>query len=97
MTDTTNFTDSQLSQLNQEIENGKKASKAYNIFLEKFIDDKRAQLYQAFRDTSLEDVNKLTEIKRLDLALASIENEVFSVIETGRLASISLNNDNLGE
>lgn len=97
MTDTTEFTDAQLSQLNQEIESGKRASKAYDIFLRQFIDDKREQLYQAFRDNSLEDINKLADIKRLDLALASIENEVFSVIETGRLASISLNNDNLGE
>jgi hypothetical protein len=97
VTDTTEFTDAQLSQLNQEIESGKRASKAYDIFLRQFIDDKREQLYQAFRDNSLEDINKLADIKRLDLALASIENEVFSVIETGRLASISLNNDNLGE
>jgi|WetSurSiteA1Bulk_404760.scaffolds.fasta_scaffold331114_2 hypothetical protein len=95
MADNTKHTDEQLVQLSAEVERGKKASKAYDLFLKDYIASKREQLFQAFKDVPLTDPQTLLDIKRLDLAWIAVENEIVSIMETARLASISLNVDEI--
>lgn len=83
--------------LQREVERGKRASKAHSLYLKEFIEAKRGQLHLAFRECPVESAETLMEIKRLDLALASLEADILTAIESGRMASIQLGDDNLGD
>lgn len=85
------------AKLEQEVLYGNKAKKAYKLFVKDFIDAKRKQLYETFKTVELTNEQDLIAIKRLDLALSSLEAEIQSAIDTGRMASISLGNDSVGE
>ena len=76
--------------LEQESAIGSKAELAYNGFLKPFIMKKRQDLFNNFCDASISDVEVLLEAKRLVKVIDQMEEEVLIVIETGKLARISL-------
>lgn len=70
---------------------GGKAQRAYNEFIKDFCDDKRKSLFVAFSNLPLTDTENLMEVKRMLYAVDTLETEIMTVIETGKMASITLN------
>ena len=87
----TELTDIQKDQLSSEQLLGGKAQKSYNEYIQNFCEQKRLSLFQAFRDLPLTDTENLMEVKRMLFAVDALESDILTVIETGRLASVSLN------
>lgn len=73
-----------------EIELGNKASRAYSTYLADYIIKKNADLYKQFLFT--DNIEGLKLIKAQQKALQIIENDITSDIETGRLAQIQKGN-----
>ncbi len=73
-----------------EIELGNKASRAYSNYLADYIINKNADLYRQFLFT--DDIESLKLIKAQQKALQIIENDITSDIETGRLAQLQKGN-----
>ena len=73
-----------------EIELGNKASRAYSTYLADYIINKNAELYRQFLFT--DDIESLKLIKAQQKALQIIENDITSDIETGRLAQLQKGN-----
>lgn len=73
-----------------EIELGNKASRAYSTYLADYIINKNADLYRQFLFT--DDIESLKLIKAQQKALQIIENDITSDIETGRLAQLQKGN-----
>jgi len=73
-----------------EIELGNKASRAYSTYLVDYIINKNADLYRQFLFT--DDIESLKLIKAQQKALQIIENDITSDIETGRLAQLQKGN-----
>ena len=78
-------------QLEEEQRLGNRAQKAYVDFIEPFIAGKRIALCQNFFDAKIDQLEEMLEAKRLNMILDSMENEVLSVINTGKMASQQLN------
>ena len=73
-----------------EIELGNKASRAYSTYLADYIINKNADLYRQFLFT--DDIESLKLIKAQQKALQIIENDITSDIENGRLAQLQKGN-----
>ena len=73
-----------------EIELGNKASRAYSTYLADYIINKNADLYRQFLFT--DDIESLKLIKAQQKSLQIIENDITSDIETGRLAQLQKGN-----
>lgn len=73
-----------------EIELGNKASRAYSTYLADYIINKNADLYRQFLFT--DDIESLKLIKAQQKALQIIENDITSDIETGLLAQLQKGN-----
>jgi hypothetical protein len=74
----------------EEQEFGRKASLAYNSFIAPFIASKRKILFDNFCNISIANTEALLETKRLITVIDDLETEIMTVIETGKLASQSL-------
>jgi len=86
-----------ISQLEREVAESSNAEKAYTSYIRPFIDEKRKVLFEAFMTISVEEPNKLMEIKRQQMVLEALNSEVVSKINTGKLARQQLEemeNDN---
>ena len=77
--------------LETEVVLGEKANFAYEHFIKDFIITKREEMFELFQQLPLADHEAILEVKRLLTVLNGLEIEIKSVIETGNLASISLN------
>ena len=77
-------------QFEKERELGNKAEKAYNDFISAFVANKRKALFQNFCDISIEHTEALLESKRLLAVVDNLEDEILNIIQTGKLASKSL-------
>jgi hypothetical protein len=73
-----------------EIELGNRANRAYSNYLADYIINKNADLYRQFLFT--DDIESLKLIKAQQKALQIIENDITSDIETGRLAQLQKGN-----
>ena len=69
---------------------GNRAQRSYDEFIKPFIEQKRLVLFDAFRQLSLSDETNIMEVKRMLSAVDALETEILTVIETGKLASESL-------
>ena len=74
----------------EEIELGSKAQRAYSTYLAGYIVKKNEDLYKQFLFT--DDIQSLRLIKAQQKALQIIENDITSDIETGRLAQLQKGN-----
>ena len=85
------LTNEQKDQLSNEQLLGGKAQKSYDEFIDQFCEQKRLSLFEAFRNLPLTDTENLMEVKRMLFAVDTLESDILTVIETGKMASISLN------
>lgn len=76
--------------LNEQLKGGK-AQHAYNEFIKDFCAEKQKILWESFRALALTDTENLMEVKRMAFAVDQLETDITTVIETGRLASTTLN------
>lgn len=81
------------NQLQNEQIHGNKAKHAYNEFIKDFCEQKRVVLFDSFRQLNLTEEIAMMEIKRMLTAVDTLETEILTIIETGKLASITLNKE----
>ena len=72
---------------------GNRAQIAYDQFIHQFIEDKRMSLFMAFSNLALTDTENLMEVKRMLFAIDALDTEILTVIDTGKMASMSLNEE----
>ena len=77
-------------QLENEQLLGNRAQRAYDEFIKPFIEDKRRILFEAFQAIRISDTDDLMEVKRMLSAIDALDIEIRTVIDTGKLASESL-------
>lgn len=70
---------------------GGRAQVAYDDFIKDFCESKRMSLFTSFRDLALTDTENLMEVKRMLYAIDALETDINTVIETGKMASMTLN------
>ena len=85
------MTPEQLDQLENEVIKGDKAKASYDSFIKNFVEAKRIVLFESFRALPLTDVDNLMEVKRMLAAVDTLETEILTIIETGKLATTALN------
>jgi broad specificity phosphatase PhoE len=90
-------TPAEIEQYEREVDLGARAGRAYDDFIKEFVEEKREILFDNFRALPLTDETSLMEVKRMSYALDTLENEIKTVIETGRLAGISLSEESENE
>ena len=79
------------NQYKEEIQLGNAAKHAYDNFIGSFIQSKREVLFEAFKAISVTETDALIECKRQLMVIDTLDDEIKTIIETGRLAAISLN------
>jgi hypothetical protein len=84
------MTQEQLDQLEREKAAGTKAQRAYKGYIKNFCQFKRESLFMAFSELPLTAEKEIMEVKRMLFAIDTLDNDILSEIETGRLATISL-------
>lgn len=85
------LSDAQTDQLSLEQLVGGKAQQSYDDFIKDFCEEKRISLFTSFRDLQITDTENLMEVKRMLYAIDALENDIMTVIETGKMASMTLN------
>ena len=88
-----NLTDEQKEQLFNEQIKGNNAQKAYNDFIKPFVEAKRKQLFEVFASLGLTESENLMEVKRMLYAIDTLDAEIRSMINTGQMASQTLNSN----
>lgn len=76
--------------LESEVRRGNNAQIAYDVYLKIFIKECKEQIIDAFFLTPFEDADKIMDIKRLSIAVESLEIRILQDIETGNLAAYQL-------
>ena len=84
------LTPEQVDQLSTEQIVGGQAQHSYEQFIEGFIEEKRKVLFDSFRALPISAEAQLMEIKRMLYAVDTLEEEIISVINTGKMASKTL-------
>lgn len=69
---------------------GAESQKVYDSYIRGFCDEKRKTLFNAFRDLPLTAENELMEVKRMLYAIDTLEADIITKIETGKMATKSL-------
>jgi hypothetical protein len=77
----------QKAQLENEVALATRAKGAYDTFIREFIGDRRVILFEAFQDLGTSDTKGLMEVKRMLYTLETLENDIKTIIDTGRMAS----------
>lgn len=85
------LTPEQVEQLQVEQVLGKKAKNVYDTYIQDFCKAKRDILFESFRALPLSAEEDLMEIKRMLYAVDTLEEEIVSQIQTGKMASQTLN------
>lgn len=78
------------STLQEQVTLGRHAEAAYHTYLKRFIDEQKASIYEAFLQCSIEEPERLIELKRLSMVYASLEIAIQNDISTGKMAQIEL-------
>lgn len=84
------MTEAELEKLKSEQARGSDAERTLNRFIKPFIEEKRLVLFEAFQEVSVTEIEKLLEIKRQLLVVNALEQEMQSIIDTGRMATKTL-------
>lgn len=72
---------------------GNNAQRAYNAYIKDFCEQKRLVLFEAFAQLPLSAEAELMETKRMLYAIDTLEMEITTQIDTGKMATIALNNN----
>lgn len=78
--------------LEVEVDIGGQYSNSWK-FVSKFVNEKFAQLLEAFENTHATDIDTLVAIKNQHNVLQGIQNEFLSYIETAKMAANALSED----
>jgi len=92
----TTVTTEQEEKLQNEQIRGNAAQHAYDQFIKGFVESKREALFDAFRALPLTAEANLMEVKRMLYAVDTLEQDIITVIETGKMASLVLNENEEG-
>lgn len=84
------ITPQQRSQLENEQVLGRKAATVYKSYIKDFCQLKRESLFMAFSELPLSAETELMEVKRMLFAIDTLEAEIVSQIDTGRMAAKTL-------
>lgn len=84
------LTESQISQLNNEVRIGRLAQQAYDLYVKQHIDIAVANVYTGIENCSIVDKEALIELKGLLTAVRGLEVSILNDIETGKLAALQL-------
>ena len=76
--------------LKKEQTNGRQAQAAYEGYIKPFITQRATELHEAFVDCPITEVDTILEIKRTLHILDSLNKDVQTVINTGKMASQEL-------
>jgi len=88
------LSDEQYSILNNEVAKSKRAEQAYNLFIKEHIEITVKQIYDGIEQCSIGDAPMLLKLKSALSALRGLESSVLSAIESGKLARITLEQEN---
>lgn len=72
---------------------GNRAKHAYDNFIKQFCEEKRLVLFENFAALPLSDEVNVMEVKRMLYAIDALDDEIKNIIQTGHMASISLNKE----
>ena len=72
---------------------GNNAQRAYNAYIKEFCEHKRLVLFDTFAQLPLSAESELMEVKRMLYAIDTLEMEITTQIDTGKMATIALNNN----
>ena len=72
---------------------GNKAQHAYDQFIKEFCETKRQILFDNFRTLPLTAEVEMMEVKRMLAAVDTLEDDILTVITTGKLATKTLNKE----
>jgi hypothetical protein len=87
----TQLSEEQAEQLSNEIELGSQAKKFYESFVQPFVEEKRALIFEAFEEVEQTNLEGLAELRRMISIVNIFDYEIRSYIETGRMAQMSIN------
>jgi hypothetical protein len=94
MKPTQHKTPEELDQLTREQQRGDRARRAYEEFIQPFIEQKMKVFFEAFHTCEPDDVKRLSEIRRMSMAVQALDDEIKSFITTGQMAKIQLEEEN---
>ena len=80
----------EIDQLTSEQRRGDRAKRAYDEFIRPFIEEKMQVFFEAFHTCEPDDVKRLSEIRRMSMAVQALDDEIKSFITTGQMARIQL-------
>ncbi len=87
MTEKREIQPGELDKLKNEQLRGSRAEHAYEEFIRPFIEEKQQILFAAFNDLPMTAEKELMEVKRMLYAVNSLDDEIVSIINTGKMAS----------
>jgi len=76
--------------IERDIEYGKKASTAYDLYIRDFIADARNRIFEAFEELSITDAEGLLQLKLMQSSIKALEDSVLRDIESKKLAEKQL-------
>ena len=79
--------------IEREIEYGKKANTAYDLYIKDFIDDARNRIFEAFEELNISDTDGLLQLKLMQSSIKALEDSVLSDIESKKLAEKQLQSE----
>jgi len=85
--------DNQRAFLEVEASMGNRAQSAFDNFFEPFFEKKTAELFQAFKELSTTKPDELMAVKMMTNSLESLRDEIQGIINTGKLASKEINDE----
>ena len=80
-------------QLQNEQMLGNRAKHSYNEFIKGFCEKKREVLFDSFRQLPLTAELEIMEVKRMLAAVDTLEGDILTVIDTGKMASMVINKE----
>jgi hypothetical protein len=84
------MTPEQKEQLENEEFKGAAAERVYNAYIKDFCEQKRMALFMSFSNLPLTAEDQIMETKRMLYAIDTLEEEIISEIDTGKMASQAL-------
>ena len=72
---------------------GNNAKRAYEGYIKEFCEAKRMSLFMTFSELPLSADKELMETKRMLFAIDTLELEITTQIDTGKMATMALNNE----
>jgi len=79
-----------IDRLLEEENLGSKANSANELFIKQFIANKRVVLFDKFVSIPINETESLLEIKRMLTLLGALELEVQAIIDSGKLANLTM-------